>query len=151
MRLLRLPTFLLSILLVLVMPIEQGRCMCGSALPHASRAAVSSASSAMSAAMASGRCHSACCSARAAAHSRATSPAPSRSCTCASMTAATMPMLPGVPVDATSVVAIALLPSLVSVEPVSEPIEHPLALDVGKPPLPIAAGAHGLRAPPAAA
>lgn len=146
MNRLSLPNLLVAILLVLIIPLEQGRCMCGSLAPHAHAAMATAAT-------ASADCHDSCCDSPSAAHGEhhgQPSKAP-QGCACASYSAGVLPVVPSVSASDVSIAAFVLLPSLCSVEPVSEPREHPPALDVGSPPLPDVTGAHGLRAPPVSA
>lgn len=141
---LSLPNVLMAILLVLVVPLERGLCTCGNVAPATPRATT---------AMVPGHCHAACCTAAAAraAHGSGHGERTAGDCGCSSYSAAVLPMVPAVVADDAPIAAFGLLPSLASVEPVSEPSEHPLALDVGSPPIPDPAGAHALRAPPALA
>jgi len=147
MHRLRLPHVLLAILLALIAPLEQGRCLCGTLLPHTMRAPVAMA-------MASPHCASACCQARAAARGAQhgqPGKASSQACACSSFSSGVLPAVPTLSAGESSVAAFVLLPSIASVEPVLESREYPPALDVGSPPLPATRGAHGLRAPPALA
>ncbi len=142
MHRMRLSHLLLATLLAVILPLEQVHCACNLVGMRAVRASAVTPA-----------CHGACCASHAASHRHHARPGGDKpTCACERLASANLPMAPALAAaDAQSVPPIAPVPFLDSIEPGVVATHAVPALDVGSPPLPVDAGAHGLRAPPASA